>query len=234
MEGKIQEAKTLNPNHSCLYEGDSANFLGAVAPWLFEFREGSEFAKWVAENAGRKSWGIFFRSDDEPIKLYKHLRKYLIVQNESGGELYFRFYDPKVLGAFLPTCDEQQLVEFFGPIKAFIAEDVNGLLIEYEFLNSSFEQKHLNKDVLDFFQFSSSPLVVAVEALTLNSSPLDSEEEIASEEEEKTSPSPESRETVDSASGEAPREKRNKEEKPSTPKKEDDQKSGGGIWDFGY
>ena len=37
--------------------------------------------------------------------------------------MYFRFYDPRVLRIFLPTCDAAQLKEFFGPVAHFICED---------------------------------------------------------------------------------------------------------------
>ncbi len=37
--------------------------------------------------------------------------------------MYFRFYDPRVLRIFLPTCDRSQILEFFGPVKIFICED---------------------------------------------------------------------------------------------------------------
>jgi hypothetical protein len=31
----------------------------------------------------------------------------------------FRFYDPRVLRAFLPVCKSSELVQFFGPVAAF-------------------------------------------------------------------------------------------------------------------
>jgi hypothetical protein len=46
-----------------------------------------------------------------------------MVQTEDKEELYFRFYDPRVLRIFLPTCDEDQLNEFFGPVDYFVCED---------------------------------------------------------------------------------------------------------------
>src|SRR5436305_10083170 len=55
--------------------------------------------------------------------LKKHFRKFLLVKTEDGKELYFRFYDPRVLRIFLPTCDVAQLKEFFGPVEKFICED---------------------------------------------------------------------------------------------------------------
>jgi len=136
MDGAIQEARNLNPDNTCLYEGDSEKFLAAVAPWLFAFEPGSDFARWVARKGKGLNWGILFSSEVEPVRLYKHLRRFLIIQTEQGRELYFRYYDPRVLRVFLPTCDGDQLREFFGPINAFLAEDENGLMVEYA-LNES-------------------------------------------------------------------------------------------------
>ncbi len=57
--------------------------------------------------------------------LHRHFRHFLIVKDESGRKLYFRFYDPRVLRVFLPTCTKTQLREFFGPVEVFVLEDEN-------------------------------------------------------------------------------------------------------------
>lgn len=152
MESEMATARKLNPEHTCLFEGDSEKFLGVVAPWLFDFDSNSDFANWIANNAERNDWGIFLRSSAEPIKVYRHLRKFLIVTTEEGRELYFRFYDPRVLRVFLPTCDRDQLKEFFGPIEAFIAEDENGLLVEYAFNENKLEFSDLKTDMKAIFK----------------------------------------------------------------------------------
>jgi len=36
--------------------------------------------------------------------------------------LFFRFYDPRVMRGYLPTCSPKQLAEFFGPVDFYIAE----------------------------------------------------------------------------------------------------------------
>jgi hypothetical protein len=36
--------------------------------------------------------------------------------------LFFRFYDPRVMRNYLPTCPPAQLAEFFGPVDFYIAE----------------------------------------------------------------------------------------------------------------
>jgi hypothetical protein len=53
------------------------------------------------------------------------------VKTEDGEELYFRFYDPRILRIFLPECTAEEAVEFFGPIQAFWveAEDPNMCLV---------------------------------------------------------------------------------------------------------
>jgi len=69
------------------------------------------------------AWGILIKSSFPLEELHKHFRKFLIVGTEDNQQLYFRFYDPRVLRIFLPTCDTAQLREFFGPIEYFIMED---------------------------------------------------------------------------------------------------------------
>ena len=55
--------------------------------------------------------------------LRSHLRRFLIVLDEdTGKKLYFRFYDPRVLRAFLPTCSKIQVADMFGEIGMFLLE----------------------------------------------------------------------------------------------------------------
>jgi len=44
------------------------------------------------------------------------------VQDAKGKDMYFRFYDPRVLRVFLPTCTPEELSDFFGPIAGFLIE----------------------------------------------------------------------------------------------------------------
>ena len=37
-------------------------------------------------------------------------------------KVLFRFYDPRVLRVFLPTCTPKEVLEFFGPIKRYVLE----------------------------------------------------------------------------------------------------------------
>jgi hypothetical protein len=124
-ESNANKAKELNPDNSSLYLGVQDEDLDGVAPYLFTFEQKKEFEDWFLENGWGQSWGLLVLSKDAFEQVYNHFRKFLMVKTEDGEQLYFRFYDPRVLRIFLPTCDEKQIIEFFGPVDTFIVEGEN-------------------------------------------------------------------------------------------------------------
>ena len=52
-----------------------------------------------------------------------HFRDLLQVQDEQGRNLWFRFYDPRVLRVYLPTCNVEEKRMMFGPILLYLVED---------------------------------------------------------------------------------------------------------------
>jgi len=57
-------------------------------------------------------------------QLFEHLRSFLKVKEPDDKELFFRFYDPRVLRIFLPTCNAQEVFQFFGPVvNSYLAEN---------------------------------------------------------------------------------------------------------------
>ncbi len=123
MGTQIEIAQVRNKAYETLYRGTSSEKLAAVAPYLFQFAYSTPFANWYLRNGWGESWGVMLKSGWPLQELQKHFRKFLKVETEAGQSLYFRFYDPRVLRIFLPTCDTAQLREFFGPIDYFIMED---------------------------------------------------------------------------------------------------------------
>jgi hypothetical protein len=123
MSGLITEATTRNPANDSLYRGTRDEGLSAVAPYLFRFTPGQTFANWYLKQGWGKSWGVLMKSGRSLEDLGKHFRNFLLVKTETGQNLYFRFYDPRVIRVFLPTCDTTQLREFFGPVDYFLVED---------------------------------------------------------------------------------------------------------------
>ncbi|PSL27431.1 DUF4123 domain-containing protein [Dyadobacter jiangsuensis] len=118
----MDSAKLRNSRCDSLYRGRSEEEYAAIAPYLFQYDLEDDFDLWLRENAGQ-SWGIGLVANEPMEVVHKHFRKFLLVQAEDGQELYFRFYDPRVLRVFLPTCDPEQLKEFFGPVLEFHIED---------------------------------------------------------------------------------------------------------------
>lgn len=136
MEDNLETAIQLNQDYDSLYRGREEEDLAEVAPYLFSFNADTDFSTWIRNCGWGNSWGIFVGSKANFEELYQHFQKLLIVTNEDGHELYFRFYDPRVLRVFLPTCDLEQLIEFFGPADSFFMEDENpeyGLLFYLQY-----------------------------------------------------------------------------------------------------
>ncbi len=100
-----------------LYRGPAAEDLAAIAPYLV--RADAEFVEWIAGTLWTDPWGVFAVTDAGFDTLRTHLRKFLLVDAPDGDHWYFRFYDPRVLSRFLPTCDAAQLTDFFGPVTAY-------------------------------------------------------------------------------------------------------------------
>lgn len=58
--------------------------------------------------------------------LRSHFRTLLRVTDPDGNLLVFRFYDPRVLRVYLPTCTAQERAAMFGPASKLIAETSTG------------------------------------------------------------------------------------------------------------
>lgn len=105
-----------------LYQGDIGESLAHVSPYLLSLREDQPESQWFAEAGFGQSWGLFATSATGFDELRRHLRKFNIVYRENGTPLVFRYYDPRVLRHFLPTCTPDELRRFFGPIESFLTE----------------------------------------------------------------------------------------------------------------
>lgn len=106
----------------CLYEGESAVKLARVAPYLVELPPQGRLLNVLAVQGWGKSWASYFVSDAPFEELRGHFRRFLMVQLEGGKEVYFRFYDPRVLREFLPTTSGPELRTFMGPVGAWLIE----------------------------------------------------------------------------------------------------------------
>ena len=112
------------PEHVCLYRGELEPDLAATAPYLTALPRDAEFTRWVLEQGWGNHWGIFAITPQSVnlATLRKHFRTFLMVLSPENKPLYFRYYDPRVLRVYLPTCNAEEVRTVFGPVKSYVAE----------------------------------------------------------------------------------------------------------------
>ena len=123
----LEMVEACPEEHESLYEGEQAEELAEVAPGLVRIPAGSSFLTDLLAASWGKSWGIFLTCEKPLAEVRRHLRHFLRVEFEGEGVVLFRFYDPRVLRVFLPTCSAAQAGELFGPIATFAIESKDGM-----------------------------------------------------------------------------------------------------------
>jgi hypothetical protein len=143
----IEVFRTLLPCHleyTCLYSGPLVPELEIAAPYLVQLDHGYRDTHRLIRRAWGNSWGVFLKSGTSLKKLRRHLREFLIVQDPGGRRLVFRYYDPRVLRVYLPTCRTGELRTFFGPIEGFWTEaETTEKMLEFCVGESGLHQRSL-------------------------------------------------------------------------------------------
>ena len=111
------------PEFICLYRGELEPDMAEVAPYLVLLKPNTPFTDWVLGEGWGRHWGIFATSKVDMAAMRKHFRTFLMVKDPDGKSIYFRYYDPRVLRIYLPTCNAQEIEAVFGPIHAYLLED---------------------------------------------------------------------------------------------------------------
>lgn len=106
----------------CLYRGHLSEELRRAAPSLVRLCRGHDYTERFFRVGFGDAWGIVLASAAPQAELRRHLRRFLRVRTEDGRILAFRYYDPRVLRLYLPTCTPAEIAAFFGPISAIAAE----------------------------------------------------------------------------------------------------------------
>jgi len=118
----LTKLSTFSVEAVSLYRGEPEETLATVAPYLVDLGRNTSLTRWLVTAGWGQSWGILLTSPNSIEELRRHFRHFLLVRNPEGNELYFRFYDPRVLRVYLPTCTAPETQQFFGPITAFFLE----------------------------------------------------------------------------------------------------------------
>jgi hypothetical protein len=125
------ELATAGLRSFCLYGADLPQVLVAVAPHLVPLVEGARFGHAFASRGRGRAWGVLVASHAPAETLAEHLTGLTRARLPDGREVLFRYYDPRVLRRYLPTCTADELGRVFGPIEAFLIESATGEQREY-------------------------------------------------------------------------------------------------------
>jgi hypothetical protein len=109
--------------YESLFEGWSKSELALFAPYLVSLPPWSKLLEKLVSKGWGKNWGIYLTCHMAFSEVRHHFRHFLMVNTPDGEQMYFRFYDPRVLRAFLPACTPQEIEYFFGPVSGFVTED---------------------------------------------------------------------------------------------------------------
>jgi hypothetical protein len=113
-----RKAKELGEEKAVsLYRGEPEEDYWAIAPYLISVDP--SVLDWIASTLWEEPWGIFLIADANLGELRTHFRRFLTVCLPDGENVYFRFYDPRVVQQFLPTCNHAELREFYGPVRCY-------------------------------------------------------------------------------------------------------------------
>lgn len=102
--------------HRSLLDGWQGDVVGEGAPHLVELGPPHpELVSDLVVEGWGAAWGVFISAPDgrELEAVRRHLRKFLMVELR-GDKVYFRFYDPRVLQTFVPTCTPAERREFLA------------------------------------------------------------------------------------------------------------------------
>lgn len=117
--------------YACLYAGALPEVMLEIAPWLVKLTPDAPLNAELLDVGWRESWGIFVLANASLEELRRHFRRFLKVRDEAGRSMIFRFYDPRVMRVYLPTCNAGELAFVFGPVSMFVMPGERGAALRF-------------------------------------------------------------------------------------------------------
>ena len=113
--------------YDCLLAGELSRKMRSSAPYIVRLTPEAALTHSIIQRGWGQSWGVFALAWDKTLyDIRRHFRRFLRVKDESNRTLFFRYYDPRVLRAYLPTCTGLEVRRFFGPVALMMAESEGG------------------------------------------------------------------------------------------------------------
>lgn len=106
--------RSLGDQAVCLYSGNARIRLANYAPYLVRIALHCAATRAFLAKGWGQSWYILVGSPQPMADIAWQLRKALIVRTDEGKNFYFRFYDPRVLRAYLAQCTQEDADKLMG------------------------------------------------------------------------------------------------------------------------
>lgn len=133
----------LHPEYVCLYRGELSDDIAEVAPYVVRLQEGDEFTHWLFTQGWGEHWGILALATGDVQDMRQHFRRILTVYGPENKPLLFRYYDPRVLRTYLPTCNAEELGTIFGPVTSFWCEEETTVALRFRSVDGALRQEKL-------------------------------------------------------------------------------------------
>lgn len=118
--------ESIDP-YASLYDGEQGRAFDDIAPYLVYLQPNSWLLERLVSEGWGDAWGIYVESSAGFDKVRRHFRKFLKVGVEGEAKpMFFRFYDPRVLGTFAEVMSYEQRAEFLEQIQTIRFEDAAG------------------------------------------------------------------------------------------------------------
>lgn len=143
VSGLLEAIKKNNTQYCCLLSGKLDLELAQAAPYLAKLETKSPLTEWLLDGWGTHS-GIYCVIDESVsfMDVRKHFRSIQIVKNYDNKSIFFRYYDPRVMNVYLPTCTGNEAKQMFGPTAIYVLEGEKGDSVnKYSFIEGEVRLK---------------------------------------------------------------------------------------------
>jgi hypothetical protein len=140
-DGAAQLPRHIFSRMECLFTGNLATELADVAPYLGQLKSFStEVAKTVEDLLARHI-GTLILPEVSPnegtsttfSQLHLHFRKFNMVNGPDNKQLFFRYYDPRVIMNVLSVLNKDQIEEFFRHVDSIVLTIPKGQTIRCQY-----------------------------------------------------------------------------------------------------
>ena len=105
------------------YSNDVPDSLKAAGPVLYQLRKDNALSAWIITQGYQNNWFILFPSLGQTmIDLRRHFKRFAMVESPEGKAMYFRYYDPRVMRNYIPSCNEEERRYIFAKLSCFWAQ----------------------------------------------------------------------------------------------------------------